>query len=302
MNKFRIISSLPLLLLSACAVEPADGVGNSSGSARPAIDRGALTNDVSASITCNGNRLTAESDMLVLGLTDSSTLVDIYDVQERVDAVAAAFEACGDPRGLFPTVYRPITDRAVEAIEEGRFEHGDWVRDLVIDFASRYLDNLRDEILYTSPSWAWDRYYELAARDDVSLTRVAAMGIVVHLGVDLPWCLVEIGTEETHKDDFYLFGDVLVEVSDVIIADLYAYYGADSEDLFTGFFMGDWVDSAFGQDTTTAFAFQTIRTKAWNNRWYLQQWWGAWIAESEIYTSFWALDGVLAGLDASGTI
>ena len=131
---------------------------------------------------------------------------------------------------------------------------------------------------------------------------VAATGIVVHLVVDLPYTLVAIDSQESHREDFFLFGDLLVERTDDIIDALSTVYGVASEDLLTGFFLGDWVDGAFGADTTTTFAFQTIRTKAWNNRWFLQQWWGGWIAEGEIYTSFWALDGILATLDAAGTI
>jgi hypothetical protein len=94
----------------------------------------------------------------------------------------------------------------------------------------------------------------------------------------------------------------MIEITPDFIEELEVHYDADAEDLLNGFFLGDWVDSAFGRDTTITLSYQTIRTKSWNNRWLLQQWWGVPVAESEIYTAFWAIDGVLATLDAAGKI
>ena len=45
-----------------------------------------------------------------------------------------------------------------------------------------------------------------------------------------------------------------------------------------------------------------LRTKSWNNRWLLEQGWGGWIAAAEIWAAFWAVDGILASMDAAGTI
>ena len=296
--KIRSIAALPFLLLACDSYSSDCGITECS-------ERSALDNEVNtaaAMLTCADGQVSDEQLTALRSLADTSTLSDIYDVEYRIDEIATRFGACEDPRGLFPTVYRPITIQAVSAIDAGAFEHDDWVRDLVVDFARRYLDNLALELDGTAPSWAWDRYYELAANDSVSRTRTAAMGIIVHLGVDLPHCLVEIDTQETHKEDFYLFGDILVEVSDVIIDDLMFYYGADSADLFNGFFLGSWVDGLFGSDTTTAFSFLTIRTKAWNNAWLMRQWWGGPIAAGEIASSFWFLDLTMQTLDGAGTI
>ncbi len=74
--------------------------------------------------------------------------------------------------------------------------------------------------------------------------------------------LVANDSQETHRDDFILFGDLLAAVSDTLIDDLASLYGADVEDLFNGFFLGDWIDGAFGDGITTNLSFQAIRTKA----------------------------------------
>ena len=99
-----------------------------------------------------------------------------------------------------------------------------------------------------------------------------------------------------------MLGELMIEIAPDFIDDLRSYYDTDPEDLLNGFFFGNWVDGAFGEDTMITLNYQTIRTKSWNNRWVLQQWWGGWVANSEIYTAFWTIDGVLATLDAAGTI
>ena len=104
-------------------------------------------------------------------------------------------------RDAFP-VRAADTSRAVAAIEAQAFEDNDWARALVIDFARRYLVELDAELRGQDVSWAWNRYYELAANSRVSAVRVATTAIVVHLGVDLPYCLVDIGTPEERKDDY----------------------------------------------------------------------------------------------------
>ena len=125
--------------------------------------------------------------------------------------------------------------------------------------------------------------------------------MVAHLTLDLPYSLVDIGTTEGHKDDYFVLGELMIEITPDFIEDLRYYYGADAEDVLNGFFFGDWVDTTFGSDTTITLSYQTIRTKSWNNRWWIER--GlAWVADAEIYTAFWTIDGVLATLDAAGTI
>ena len=125
--------------------------------------------------------------------------------------------------------------------------------------------------------------------------------MVAHLTLDLPHSLVAIDTTEDHKNDYFVLGELMIEITPDFLEDLKTYYDTDAAPLLNGFFFGDWVDGMFGQDTTVTLSYQTIRTKSWNNRWYLEIGW-SWVANSEIYTAFWTIDGVLAGLDASGTI
>ena len=93
----------------------------------------------------------------------------------------------------------------------------------------------------------------------------------------------------------------MIEVADDFIEDIDVNYNTDTHDILNGFFLGEWVDGSFGEDTTITLSYQTIRAKSWNNRWLIQNSMG-WVAAAEISSTFWAVDAVLRGLDGAGTI
>ena len=304
MPRTTALLTLPLLALgcSDATVPETDASGSAIEDAwgTPSADQTTTASSTDTPL-CNGDRISPEAAEEMLALTQVTDHEDIYSIYERVDGIAAGFEACGDPWGMFPTTYRRITARGIQAVENDEFEDADWAQRIIVDFAGRYLDNLGEALVGGEPSWAWAHYYDLADRDDVSRTRAVVVGMTAHLTLDLPYSLVAIGTEESNKHDFFVFGEMMIEVSGLLIDDLRVHYDTDAEDLLTGFFVGDWVDGAYGPDTTITLSYQTIRTKSWNNRWWLEQGWN-WLAETEIWSAFWAVDGVLATLDAAGTI
>ena len=251
---------------------------------------------------CDGNIISPEAAEKMLELTMVTEYEDAYSIYDRIDGIASLFEDCADPWGLFPTTYRQITARGLQAIENGEFEDEGWAQDIIVDFAGRYLENLQMALVGEQPSWAWEQYYYLADREDVSKTRAVLVAMCAHLMLDLPHSLVAIETTEANKNDFFVFGEMMIEVSDELIIDLRKYHNTDAEDILNGFFFGEWVDGVFGANSMITLSYQTIRTKSWNNRWYLEQSWGKSIADAEIYSSFWMTDGVLASLDAAGII
>ena len=259
-------------------------------------------NNINKDVLCAGNVISVDAVDIMLELTELSDHEDVYSIYDRIDNIASLFEDCSDPWGMFPTTYRHITNRIIEAIEGEEISDGEWGERIVVDFASRYMDNLNKALSGDEPSYAWEQYYYLADMPEASRARAVVVAMVAHLTLDLPYSLVAINTTEDHKDDYFVLGELMIEITPDFIDDLKHYYQADTEDLLNGFFLGDWVDGIFGTDATITLSYQTIRTKSWNNRWLLEQSWGGWIAASEIYTAFWTIDGVLATLDAAGTI
>jgi hypothetical protein len=253
-------------------------------------------------VQCNQGRVAGESFDTLLELTELTPSETIYSTFERIDRIASLFENCEDTWGLFPTTYRHITRRIIQAIESREIQDTEWGHAIVLDFAGRYFKALQQALSGETPSYAWEQYYYLASQPEVSRTRTVLVAMVAHLTLDLPHALVAIDTNEDDKDDYYVLGELMIEIVDDFLVDLRAYYNTDAEDILNGFFFGDWIDGTYGEDTTITLNYQTIRAKAWNSRWLLQQPWGGWVANSEIYSAFWAIDGILATLDAGGTI
>lgn len=256
--------------------------------------------DLAASL-CDGAFVSAEAVELLLDLTTLTESETIYTTYDRIDGIATLFEDCSDPWGMFPTTYRHITARIIQAIEDQEIEDGEWGEQIVLDFAGRYFENLEAALTGEEPSYGWAHYYYLADHPDVSRARAVVVAMVTHLTLDLPYALLAIGTTDAHEDDYFVLGELMIEITPDFIADLEHHYGADTEDLLSGFFLGDWVDGVYGDETTITLSYQTIRTKSWNNWRLINSGWG-WLADGEIYTSFWGIDGVLATLDAAGTI
>jgi len=259
------------------------------------------TDTTPAEPLCDGEIISMEGVEEMLTLTSLSNNETVYTTYERIDGIATLFEDCGDPWGMFPTTYRHITNRIIEAIENEEIEDSEWGEQIVLDFASRYFANLEAALTYGELSYGWEHYYYLADNSDVSRTRAVLIAMVAHLTLDLPYALWEIETTDDHAEDYFVLGELMIEITPDFIDDLLYYYDTDAEDILNGFFLGEWVDGSFGEDTTITLSYQTIRTKSWNNWRLLNSGWG-WMADSEIYTSFWTIDGVLASLDAAGTI
>lgn len=258
--------------------------------------------ELPSSIECDGDRVTGEAYDTLIDLTEISGNETIYTTLSRIDRIATTFETCGDTWGLFPTTYRHITQRIIQAIESREIEDTQWGHDIVVDFGSRYFLALNQALTGETPSYAWEHYYYLASNPNVSRTRTLLVAMVAHLTLDLPHALVAIDSTEDDADDYYVLGELMIEIVDNFLADLRTHYDTDAEDILHGFFFGDWIDGVYGEDTTITLNYQTIRVKAWNSRWLLQQPWGSWAANSEIYAAFWNIDGILATLDAAGTI
>ena len=163
-------------------------------------------------------------------------------------------------------------------------------------FRRPLFENLHGHLTGGRVSNGWKRYYQLADNPNVSLERLAH-GATVQLVIDLPDSLARIGTAPERRDDFMLFGDILLEKYPDMLQSALEGYNNDMSDIFGLFFMGDIVDAFHGEGTATRFGFQTIRNKAWIFGQRLQTIRNL-EARAEILISWRTIDGILANLDA----
>jgi hypothetical protein len=138
--------------------------------------------------------------------------VDHYASQQRVNGIAQSLRDTEDPNGLFSTVYRLITHRAVESVEEGDYEHTQWAQHLMIEFARRYMANLHGHLTDGLVTGQWQKYYYLAQNCQVGRGPTLGEAIAVHLLVDLPKTLYLIDSQPEQRPGFVHFGDVLLEI------------------------------------------------------------------------------------------
>jgi len=242
-------------------------------------------------------RLTPDEVDEVIELSDPKTLVDEYDAQKRVNRIAQLFREAKDPRGLFATVYRLITNRAVESVDDGDYEYPDWARSLITEFARRYLHNVHAHLTDGDITGSWEKYYDIAQNCDVGRGRTLGVAIAVHLMVDLPKTLYAIDSLPEQREDFVLFGDILLEIFPQLIIDVKKDYDEDVTELLRGFFFGEWVDRFTRAGTMTAFIYQGVRLKAWrdsqNYRKFPRR-----VVNLEVHAAWGAAEVLLAHLDA----
>lgn len=246
----------------------------------------------------------ALSDMGLLSLialSEPTTVMGPKDVRFRVNTIAQIFRDEGDPRGLFATVYRLITNRAVESVEAGDYEYPDWAHDLITEFGRRYLANLHGHLTGGETTGQWEKYYRLAQDCDVGRGRTLGVAIAVHLMVDLPYTLHGIGSMPEQREDFVRFGDILLEVFPDLITDIQADYDTDVSGLLNGFFVGQWVDGVTSPGTMTAFIYQGVRLKAWRDGQNLRRF-PHWLVNADIRTAWGLAEVALATLDAQGAL
>jgi hypothetical protein len=252
--------------------------------------------------SCGGPALSADLTSQLLTWTDTSTLDTARDTLRRLEDIDSVLVSAQDRRGLFASVYLPITTKAIDQIESGAYPDVAWAENMVIDFATIYFDNLRADLTASPMTTAWGRYYGLTRDCSASSVRVAGVGINTHLVQDLPRALVYAGSEPRHEEDFMRWGDDLVVMTDTVIEDLAVKWSADAADFLGGFFIGDYVDAAYGPLTTSEFLFQSVRAKAWFVRGWLGSPSSAGFAEVEMNTSWGNVDGAMATLDALGIL
>ncbi len=245
---------------------------------------------------CMGSINEREQRELVT-LSDPNTLVGPYDAQQRINQIAAIFKQAQDPRGLFSTVYRLITNRAVESVEDGDYEHSQWAKNLITEFARRYMANLHGHLTDGEVTGQWKKYYDIAQNCRVGRGRTLGVAIAVHLMVDLPKTLYLIDSQPEQRQDFVRFGDVLLEIFPQLITDVAVDYQTDVRDLLNGFFLGEWVDRFTRRGTMTAFMYQAVRLKAWRDGQNYQHF-PRGVVDAEVRIAWGTVEVLLAHLDA----
>lgn len=179
---------------------------------RPAADRGA--------------------DLALLSLVEAP-YASVSDAKERLHELLAAFEARGDRRADFLSVYVRTTDAVADRIERGRFADSDWVADYLVAFANHY----REAVLAHETGHmkhlpaAWRVAFRVADRGDASALRTAALGVNAHVNHDLALALDEVGVDadrHARRADHRAVTEIIAGLADGVRDALLARDGGDA--------------------------------------------------------------------------
>lgn len=168
----------------------------------------------------------------LLALSDIRGLGDLCDARNRVATIAEGFAQRGDPRGVFPLIYRIGLDAVSAALDEGRFRDPEWVQTFEIAFARRYLDNLHRHLVMEKTTPAWAAVYRGIENDTATITRTLATALNAHLTSDLPEALHASDVRAYHVVDFFTLSRVIWRTAPDTIVAVKDCYGSDLSPLY----------------------------------------------------------------------
>jgi hypothetical protein len=124
---------------------------------------------------------------------------DVIAVLTEIESVAAQLgpRYGDDGIAVFTALYRTITSDVLAAFEAGGLFHSkDFILELDLAFAQRYLDALRDHLDGGSeaPS-CWEVLFGGRQRSDVEKWRFAVLGVNAHVNFDLAFALLDVWQE-----------------------------------------------------------------------------------------------------------
>lgn len=145
-------------------------------------------------------------------LTDVSSVVARLD---RISRVAAALRPLGEDDGMacFARLYRQITEDVLKAYDDrSLFRCGDFVIELDIAFAQRYLDAILAHGTAGEKAPAcWEILFDRRQEAGIDPWRFAATGVNAHVNFDLAFALLDVwekfpdapfGTTDAQYDDY----------------------------------------------------------------------------------------------------
>lgn len=257
--------------------------------------------DLERAIENPKNKEISDNDIAeLLKLSDTTTLESIEDLEYRQFKIGKIFSSYHDKRGTFPTVYKAITELVVVSLNQ--FEDGKKAELLALIFGKSYLINLYEHLIDGKVEYHWKKYYQLALNSDISVLRTTLSGINTHLSVDLARAIANSKYQPENRDDYFLYGDILVTSLDTASSYLITNYNFDPRFALGGFQLGNFVDAIFGDGTTTYVGFQLIRSEAWQNGLNLQKENLYKNTQLKLRNDFFSREDILDILDENGAI
>lgn len=143
---------------------------------------------------------------------DAAVARTIDEVLEALDGIVARSIETGSRLGYFATLYRKVTRKVKEGIDQGFFDDGPRMERLDVTFANRYLGALDRWQRDIRPSRAWQVAFEAAGHWRPIILQQLLVGTNAHINLDLGIAAAEAAPGPEFpplRDDFERINEIL---------------------------------------------------------------------------------------------
>ena len=180
--------------------------------------------------------------------SDSATVSTIDDVVAQLDRIIDAECAHKSPLAYFPILYRKVTLRVKEGIENNEFDNNARMEALDVVFANRYLDAYRCLGEHQPVTESWQKAFDAAKNGKLLIMQHLLLGINAHINLDLGIAVSDLvgegGVLSPLQNDYNKINAILasmvseVETRITAVSPLFGLlekYGKGREDLLVSF-------------------------------------------------------------------
>lgn len=166
----------------------------------------------------------------------------VGETHRRLTELLEAFDARGDRRSAFLTIYARVTGAVGDRVESGWFDDPEWVADYLVDFANAYREAF---VAYERESYdevppPWRVAFDAALAGDTLVLQDALLGVNAHINYDLTYTLASVGIDPErtlkHADHDHvdvILGRLVDAVQDTLV-DVYDALGVSNADVLLG--------------------------------------------------------------------
>lgn len=147
----------------------------------------------------------------------------IDQVIERLNEIADEAKANRSRLGYFPALYRKVTRRVKEGIEEGFFDDGVRMERLAVTFARRYLDAFDAYRSGGTPTQSWGFAFDVAGQWWPIVLQHLLLGMNAHINLDLGIAAARTAPHEQLpglQNDFNKINEILASLVQGVLDEL----------------------------------------------------------------------------------
>lgn len=148
---------------------------------------------------------------------------NIDDVLKAYDKIIQESKENNSPLGYFAALYRKVTQKTKEGIAKGFFDDGSRMEELIVIFASRYIDAYNKYQNNQTPTLSWVKAFDLSKKYWPIVLQHLLIGINAHINLDLGLAAAEVmkGKDiQKLKGDFDKINEVLASLVGDVERDL----------------------------------------------------------------------------------